>query len=224
MWDTGEISSYKKNIDLVDFAVQRGFKIDRAESWKGSTMLRNGGEKICVKRDPNGAYLYFSFSDPRDHGTIFDFLKFRGGGMFMDVLKYLREWTGNPKPSFSKPEKSTARITQEGQPCRHCGTPVTRTREKKNPKKRNPGGYYYAWSLICPNRKCRAIYLQEEAKRFYDSPTVRAPETDAYDRAPAAAMLPKPDPHAPFSTADRYVPWIPEGGWESRVNKLPWED
>jgi len=28
----------------------------------------------------------------------------------------------------------------------------------------------------------------------------------------------------PVSTADRYVPWIPEGGWAAREGKLPWED
>ncbi|MCE5309648.1 MAG: hypothetical protein LLG20_18595 [Acidobacteriales bacterium] len=27
----------------------------------------------------------------------------------------------------------------------------------------------------------------------------------------------------PVSTWDRYIPWIPEGGWAAREGKLPWQ-
>jgi hypothetical protein len=53
------------------------------------------------------------------------------------------------------------KITEIGQPCRHCETPVER-REHKMPPKSRKGGYYYAWWLGCPG--CSAIYMVESAK------------------------------------------------------------
>ena len=53
------------------------------------------------------------------------------------------------------------KITEVGQPCRHCETPVER-REHKTPPKSRKGGYYYAWWLGCPG--CSAIYMVESAK------------------------------------------------------------
>ncbi len=56
------------------------------------------------------------------------------------------------------------RITQEGQPCRKCSTPVV----KKTPrKKRKPGrSYYFDYYYYCPD--CGTMYMVEEAKRFID--------------------------------------------------------
>ena len=54
------------------------------------------------------------------------------------------------------------KITAEGQPCRHCGTPVVkRVRHRRVSERRS---YYFAWTLYC--EKCKALYLVEEAKRY----------------------------------------------------------
>jgi hypothetical protein len=56
------------------------------------------------------------------------------------------------------------KITEEGQPCWHCGTPVLRREHRPNwkPKKRQP--YYFKWWFYC--WKCKAVYHVEEAKHW----------------------------------------------------------
>jgi hypothetical protein len=55
------------------------------------------------------------------------------------------------------------KITESGQPCRHCQTPVNKVlwNGKIKPFQR----YYYDWYLRCP--KCGAFYMQPEALRSY---------------------------------------------------------
>ena len=66
----------------------------------------------------------------------------------------------------NKPESEGGRprLTQEGQPCWKCSTPVI----KQKPRKRPNRGYYYEYYLWCP--KCQATYEVEEAKRFVEQP------------------------------------------------------
>jgi hypothetical protein len=63
-------------------------------------------------------------------------------------------------------------ITREGQPCKHCGTPVVR-REHEKPPKYRPGRYFFEWWFLCPNRNCKAIYMVEDAKRWFDGPKIQ---------------------------------------------------
>jgi ribonuclease HI len=52
------------------------------------------------------------------------------------------------------------KITQEGQPCRKCSTPVV----KRVPRRRQKTGrVYFEYYLYCPN--CQTMYMVEEAKR-----------------------------------------------------------
>ena len=54
-----ELDAFKREIDLRQFAVSLGYEIDRRESWRGSTVLRRGADKIVVKRSGNGHYVLF---------------------------------------------------------------------------------------------------------------------------------------------------------------------
>jgi hypothetical protein len=69
-----ELDAFKREIDLRQFAASFGYEMDRRASWRGSTVLRRGGDKIVVKRNRNGHYVFFSVRDESDHGTIVDFL------------------------------------------------------------------------------------------------------------------------------------------------------
>jgi hypothetical protein len=69
-----ELELFKREIDLRQVAVSLGYALDRRESWRGSTVLRRGGDKVVVKRNGNGHYVFFSVRDDGDHGTIIDFL------------------------------------------------------------------------------------------------------------------------------------------------------
>jgi hypothetical protein len=58
--------------------------------------------------------------------------------------------------------KGKGKITAEGQPCRHCGTPVVK-RVPRQRKVKEGQAYRFAWYLFCPN--CKAMYMVEEAKQ-----------------------------------------------------------
>jgi hypothetical protein len=69
--------NFNPPICFRQFAVSLGYAMDRRESWRGSTVLRRDADKIVVKRNHNGHYVFFSVRDDRDNGTIIDFLQRR---------------------------------------------------------------------------------------------------------------------------------------------------
>jgi uncharacterized protein DUF3991/Toprim domain-containing protein len=91
-----ELDAFKREIDLRQLAVSLGYEMDRRESWRGSTVLRNGADKIVVKRNGNGHYVFFSVRDDSDHGTVIDFLQRREHLSLGAVRQILRPWIGRP--------------------------------------------------------------------------------------------------------------------------------
>src|SRR5713101_4904697 len=73
----GELESFKRDIDIRQLAASLGYAIDKRDSWRGSTVMRRGADKIVVKRNRNNHYVYFSVRDDRDNGTIIDFVQGR---------------------------------------------------------------------------------------------------------------------------------------------------
>jgi len=63
------------------------------------------------------------------------------------------------------------KITQPGQLCRKCSTPVIR----KVPKRSHREGqsYYFEYYLLCP--KCKTMYMVEDAKRYFESEPTGTP-------------------------------------------------
>jgi hypothetical protein len=107
-WDR-ELEEFKSGIDLRAYATGQGYTLDRRESWRGSAVMRKGGDKIVIKRDADGHYVYFSVRDDRDHGTIIDFIQVRKGFSLGEVRKELRWWLGraeSPVPAFLPLEKT----------------------------------------------------------------------------------------------------------------------
>lgn len=68
---------------------QDHIELDKRESWRGSAIMRNGGDKIVIKRDTDGHYVHFSARDDCDHGTIIDFIHQRKGLRLGEILKLL---------------------------------------------------------------------------------------------------------------------------------------
>jgi hypothetical protein len=89
-----ELDAFKRKVDLRQFAVSLGYEMDRRESWRGSTVLRRDADKIVVKRNHNGHYVFFSVRDDRDNGTIVDFLQRRQNLNLGAVRQILRPWIG----------------------------------------------------------------------------------------------------------------------------------
>ena len=90
-----ELDSFKTSIDLRAFAAGQGYSLDRRESWRGSSVMRHAnGDKIIVKRDADGHYVYFSVRDESDHGTIIDFAQNRLRLSLGGIRRTLRPWIG----------------------------------------------------------------------------------------------------------------------------------
>ncbi len=103
-----ELDAFKRQIDLREFAVSLGYEIDRRESWRGSTVLRRGADKIVVKRNGNGHYVFFSVRDDRDNGTVIDLLQRRQNLSLGAVRQILRPWIGRPAISSQFPKLEPA--------------------------------------------------------------------------------------------------------------------
>jgi len=89
-----ELDAFKRDIDLRQFAMSLGYQIDRRESWRGSAVLRCAADKIVVKRNGNGHYVFFSLRDDDDNGTVIDFVQRRQHLSLGGVRKVLRPWIG----------------------------------------------------------------------------------------------------------------------------------
>ena len=96
MHEDGELETFKRDIDVRQFAASLGYQIDKRDSWRGSTVMRRGADKIVVKRNRNRHYVYFSVRDDRDNGTIIDFLQRRQRLSLGAVRLALRPWIGQP--------------------------------------------------------------------------------------------------------------------------------
>jgi hypothetical protein len=96
-----ELETFKTTIDLRAYAAMQGYVWDKRESWRGSTVMRHpAGDKIIIKRDADGHYVFFSVHhDAR--GSIIDFIQKQQGGSLGAVRKELRAWLGlgtDPRP------------------------------------------------------------------------------------------------------------------------------
>lgn len=100
-----ELASFKTEIDLRTYAANEGYVLDPKESWRGSAVMRHGnGDKIIIKRDTDGNYVYFSVRDTSDNGSIIDFLQRRlpaGRRTLGNVRLALRPWLGGGRRTVS---------------------------------------------------------------------------------------------------------------------------
>lgn len=66
----------------------------------------------------------------------------------------------------SSTSKASKKITQEGQPCRKCSTPVIKHVRRKDKPVKASRSYYYEYFFICP--KCRTYYYDKNAIKYID--------------------------------------------------------
>jgi hypothetical protein len=88
-----EIESFKRRIDLVKYAQSLGYRIEKKTSWRGETVMRTPGDKIIIrKREANGHFIYWSPHDPKDCGSIIEFVQKRLALSLGNLRKELRQW------------------------------------------------------------------------------------------------------------------------------------
>jgi Toprim-like/Protein of unknown function (DUF3991) len=115
-----ETQAYKTRIDLRSYAAGQGYVEDRRQSYSGLICMRHAsGDKIYIKQDLDGHYLYWSIRD--DGGSIVDFVANRKGldlkhnrKDWRTIGDELRPWLGMPPvpvPSFPPMQKT--RVTKD---------------------------------------------------------------------------------------------------------------
>jgi len=103
--DKRELEEFKTRIDLRVYAASHGYQLDE-RSWRGSAVMRHPAtdDKVVIKRDIDGHYVYYSVRDDRDNGSIIDWVQNRNRTMKLgSVRRELRPWIGVPPvtvPSF----------------------------------------------------------------------------------------------------------------------------
>lgn len=88
-----QLERFKTEINLVEYAMSLGYEYDKSKSTHNKAILSHeSGDKIVVVKDESDRYLYFSFQDNQDKGTIIDFLQHRLELNLGEVRKELRPW------------------------------------------------------------------------------------------------------------------------------------
>lgn len=102
MFDS-ELEQFKTAIDLRAYAAAQGFRLDRKESYRGSAVMRHteSNEKIIIKRELDGHYLWFSVRTTAG-GTIIDLVRHLRRFNLGQIRMELRPWIG--KPPVAVPE------------------------------------------------------------------------------------------------------------------------
>lgn len=110
-----ELDSFKQ-MNFVEFVGTMGYALDERESTRSSFVLRDGGgDKVIVRVNEHGHWVYFSVRDPADHGTIVDFVQRRTGEGLGHVKKRIRGHARqNPSPSYCPSGKPTLTPSVQG--------------------------------------------------------------------------------------------------------------
>ena len=145
-------------------AMERGW----VSKWEDAGWIRKGGKRV-----PNADLWERLLALTRRHEVAFEWVKGHSGILDNERADRL-SYAAIEKDDLSEDEGyierlemekvTPSKITEEGQPCRKCGTPVV----KKVPKsKRKPDqDFYYEYYLYCPG--CETRYMVEQAKRYFN--------------------------------------------------------
>jgi ribonuclease HI len=157
------VTLYSDSKYLVD-ALNEGW----ANGWKEAGWVRKGGKRV-----PNADLWEKLLALVEEHEVTFEWVKGHSGNRNnerADMLSYaaienegLLVDEGYMK-RLEVEQETPSKITEVGQPCRKCGTPVI----KKVPKsRRKPDqAFYYEYYLYCPG--CETKYMVDEAKRYFN--------------------------------------------------------
>ncbi len=120
--DPEELEAFKRDIDLRVFAAAFGYAEDRKESWNRETVMRDRADKISVRLDQDGHWIYYSLRGDNDAGSVLDFVMFRKRLNFGQARKYVRTWMGKPRPAVPEfralepsPPKDLTKVRAEWQ-------------------------------------------------------------------------------------------------------------
>lgn len=119
--DTDELGTFKRDIDLVDYASSQGFELVAAESTKSCKKLRIGKtEQILVSKDrQDGHWLYKSVYNKDNKGSIIDFVQNMDRCNLGEVRKKLRQFAQMPKPEIKGYDGKILPVVKDIQAVQH---------------------------------------------------------------------------------------------------------
>jgi ribonuclease HI len=161
--EPSQVTLYSDSKYLVD-----AMSKEWVRKWEDSGWVRKGGRRV-----PNHDLWQKLLALGQIHQVTYKWVKGHAGDEYNEVADSLSyaaiEQTDKIEDEgylaqLEMEEIAPSKITQEGQPCRKCGTPVVRRVPKR--KKKPSQSYYFEYYLQCPN--CGTTYMVEEAKRSID--------------------------------------------------------
>jgi 5S rRNA maturation endonuclease (ribonuclease M5) len=91
-----ELEMFKRDVNIVEYAQELGFEVDRRKSCRSSVLLSRGAEKIvCATDERDGHGIWFEIGGS-ESGSIIDFVQHVRGCNLGEVRKELRSWLGSP--------------------------------------------------------------------------------------------------------------------------------
>jgi hypothetical protein len=98
-----ELDDMKTRICLRSYAAGQGYQLDARSSWRGTSVMRHPAtnDKVIIKLDADGHYVYFSVRDDRDNGSILDFVMHRQRVNLGRARMELRPWLRHPPAPVS---------------------------------------------------------------------------------------------------------------------------
>jgi ribonuclease HI len=157
-----KVTLYSDSQYLVD-AIMEGWAV----AWKKKSWWRTNKERVVnfdlwVRLLPLCEAHQVEFRWVKGHAGILE--NERCDQLSMAALRQPNLPADEGYENKTETEGERPKLTQEGEPCRKCSTPVIKQTPRKKPKR----DYYYEYYLLCP--KCQTTYTVEEAKRFVEQP------------------------------------------------------
>lgn len=120
--DNNELETFKSQVNLVQYALSKGYSVDPRRTSQNSTYMRHSAtdERIVVATSAQGHGIYFTIGSERDSGTIIDFVQNKQGLNLGQTRKALRPWAG-----LSQPTAAVKRVRDAV-----AGDPATYTKPK----------------------------------------------------------------------------------------------
>ena len=105
-----ELERFKREIKLHEYAASLGYtpSKDPDDQSRHEMVMRRSEDKISIRKDvSDGHYVYYSFRDETDNGSILDFVMRRQERNFGKARQILRLWAGTiPALPFDHLEES----------------------------------------------------------------------------------------------------------------------
>lgn len=108
-----ELSRFKCEINLAEYAQSFGYAVDKTKSTKVSPVLKKDGDTLIIGQNKSDShYIYFNANNNSDKGSIIDFVKNRTNETLGHIRKRLRTWLNIPQPNIERVEVKAATLDE----------------------------------------------------------------------------------------------------------------